>query len=48
MADKFQTHQLLLPPEAAGTRLDQALAVALPEYSRSQLQRWIREGAPDN
>jgi 23S rRNA pseudouridine1911/1915/1917 synthase len=45
MADKFQTHQLLLPPEAAGTRLDQALAVALPEYSRSQLQRWIREGA---
>jgi 23S rRNA pseudouridine1911/1915/1917 synthase len=45
MADKFQTHQLTLPPEAAGARVDQALAAALPQYSRAQLQRWIRDGA---
>jgi 23S rRNA pseudouridine1911/1915/1917 synthase len=34
-----------LPPSAAGLRLDQALAAALPQYSRARLQRWIREGA---
>jgi 23S rRNA pseudouridine1911/1915/1917 synthase len=45
MADKFQIHQLTLPPEAAGVRVDLALAAALPQYSRAQLQRWIREGA---
>jgi 23S rRNA pseudouridine1911/1915/1917 synthase len=33
-----------LPPQAAGRRLDQALADAWPEYSRSRLKRWIDEG----
>lgn len=33
-----------LPVEATGQRLDRALAQALPTYSRSRLQTWIREG----
>ncbi|MGH8206416.1 MAG: 23S rRNA pseudouridine(1911/1915/1917) synthase RluD [Steroidobacteraceae bacterium] len=45
MAVEFQTHLIELPGEAAGQRLDQALAVALPQYSRARLQRWIRAGA---
>jgi 23S rRNA pseudouridine1911/1915/1917 synthase len=35
---------LRLPPQAAGRRLDQALADALPAYSRSRLKRWIDTG----
>ncbi len=31
-------------PELAGRRLDQALARLFPEFSRSRLQAWIREG----
>jgi 23S rRNA pseudouridine1911/1915/1917 synthase len=42
---EFQIHELDLPPASAGMRLDQALAVALPQYSRARLQRWIRLGA---
>ena len=42
---KFQTHRLELPPELAGRRLDQALALLLPQYSRTRIQRWIEEGA---
>ena len=34
----------ILPPELAGLRLDAALAQAFPEYSRSQLSQWLREG----
>ncbi len=45
MPPEFQTHVLELPPSAAGLRLDQALAAALPQYSRARLQRWIRQGA---
>jgi 23S rRNA pseudouridine1911/1915/1917 synthase len=45
MTPEFQTHLLDIPAAAAGQRLDQALAAALPQYSRSRLQRWIREGA---
>jgi 23S rRNA pseudouridine1911/1915/1917 synthase len=45
MASEFQTHVLDLPGSAAGMRLDQALAAALPQYSRARLQRWIRAGA---
>jgi 23S rRNA pseudouridine1911/1915/1917 synthase len=33
-----------IAPEQAGKRLDQALASLLPEYSRSQIQQWIRAG----
>jgi 23S rRNA pseudouridine1911/1915/1917 synthase len=36
--------ELRLPPQFAGRRLDQALAEALPEFSRSRLKRWIDEG----
>src|SRR5665213_915527 len=45
MPSEFQTHVLDLPASAAGLRLDQALAAALPQYSRARLQRWIRAGA---
>src|SRR6202167_2972966 len=45
MPPEFQTHLLELPTSAAGLRLDQALAAALPQYSRARLQRWIRQGA---
>jgi 23S rRNA pseudouridine1911/1915/1917 synthase len=38
-------HQLQLPECPGGQRLDQALAAALPQYSRSRLAGWIREGA---
>jgi 23S rRNA pseudouridine1911/1915/1917 synthase len=33
-----------LPPQAAGRRLDQALAELFPEFSRSRLTAWIRSG----
>jgi 23S rRNA pseudouridine1911/1915/1917 synthase len=42
---KFQTHRLELPIDLAGSRLDQALARLLPQYSRTRIQRWIEEGA---
>ncbi len=42
---EFREHRLELPPEAAGSRLDQALARALPQYSRARLQGWIAAGA---
>lgn len=35
----------MLPPAAAGLRLDQALARELPQYSRARLQGWIEAGA---
>jgi 23S rRNA pseudouridine1911/1915/1917 synthase len=38
-------HQLTLPSCPGGQRLDQALAAALPQYSRSRLAGWIRDGA---
>jgi len=45
MSALIHTHTLVLPTSAAGQRLDQALAVALPQYSRARLQQWIRSGA---
>ena len=44
-AGEFRTHSLDLPVEFAGLRLDQALAKALPQYSRARLQGWIEVGA---
>jgi 23S rRNA pseudouridine1911/1915/1917 synthase len=44
MQAKFQLHEFDLPAEAAGLRLDQALASSLPQYSRARLQRWILSG----
>ncbi|MGB1256398.1 MAG: 23S rRNA pseudouridine(1911/1915/1917) synthase RluD [Thiolinea sp.] len=34
----------IVPPEMAQQRLDQVLAGLCPQYSRSQLQKWIRAG----
>ncbi|HKD55783.1 MAG TPA: 23S rRNA pseudouridine(1911/1915/1917) synthase RluD [Steroidobacteraceae bacterium] len=44
-APEFRQHALTLPAEAAGLRLDQALAQALPQYSRARLAAWIAAGA---
>lgn len=45
MSEEFRTHRLELPATLAGMRLDQALARALPQYSRARLQAWIEAGA---
>ena len=42
---EFHEHRIELAPDAAGLRLDQALARALPQYSRARLQAWIETGA---
>jgi 23S rRNA pseudouridine1911/1915/1917 synthase len=42
---EFRSHALTLPREAAGLRFDQALARALPQYSRTLLSGWIAAGA---
>lgn len=44
-AESLVEHQLQIPACPAGQRLDQALALALPQYSRSRLAAWIKEGA---
>ena len=35
---------LTVPSDLGGLRLDQALQQMLPEYSRSRLQAWIKQG----
>jgi 23S rRNA pseudouridine1911/1915/1917 synthase len=42
---EFRSHALTLPRQAAGLRFDQALARALPQYSRALLASWIEAGA---
>ena len=42
---EFREHRIELAPETAGLRLDQALARALPQYSRARLQAWLESGA---
>lgn len=37
--------KLTVPLEMAGLRLDAALAKLMPDYSRSRLSEWIKEGA---
>jgi len=44
-ATEFRTHSVALSADLAGLRLDQALARALPQYSRARLQSWIEAGA---
>ena len=44
-AGEFRSHALQLPAEAVGLRFDQALARALPQYSRARLRSWIDAGA---
>ncbi|HEX5056813.1 MAG TPA: 23S rRNA pseudouridine(1911/1915/1917) synthase RluD [Gammaproteobacteria bacterium] len=43
MAEPLQI-ELQIPPEAAGKRLDKVLAELFPEYSRSCLQNWLKQG----
>jgi 23S rRNA pseudouridine1911/1915/1917 synthase len=43
--EEFRSHALTLAPEAAGLRFDQALAQALPQYSRARLRAWIEAGS---
>lgn len=43
-ADQENKLELELPEDLAGKRIDQALAKLLPDYSRSQIQLWIKEG----
>jgi 23S rRNA pseudouridine1911/1915/1917 synthase len=38
-------HSARVPLDAAGRRLDQALAAMFPQYSRSRLADWVRAGA---
>lgn len=42
---EFRTHELEITLPLVGLRLDQALARALPQYSRARLQSWIEAGA---
>ena len=42
--DPQETRTAIIPLELAGTRLDQALASLFPEFSRSRLSEWIRQG----
>jgi len=42
--DDSAAHRVTLPAAAAGQRFDQALAQALPEYSRARLRAWIDAG----
>jgi 23S rRNA pseudouridine1911/1915/1917 synthase len=41
MAERLTLH---IPAEHAGKRLDQSLALLLPEHSRSRIQQWIEAG----
>jgi 23S rRNA pseudouridine1911/1915/1917 synthase len=42
--DESSHTEINISPELAGLRLDQALAKLFPDYSRSRLQRWIKDG----
>ncbi|HXC59523.1 MAG TPA: 23S rRNA pseudouridine(1911/1915/1917) synthase RluD [Steroidobacteraceae bacterium] len=44
-AAQIKEHQVVLPPQPGGTRLDLALSLALPQYSRSRLAAWIKAEA---
>jgi len=41
---KLIQQQYRIDAEDAGSRLDQTLSLLLPEYSRSKIQEWIRDG----
>ncbi|MGH8149586.1 MAG: RluA family pseudouridine synthase, partial [Steroidobacteraceae bacterium] len=45
MTAELRTHEITLPADLSGLRLDQALARALPQYSRARLKGWIDLGA---
>lgn len=37
-------HELKIPAECSGLRLDRALAALFPEHSRTRLQNWLKDG----
>jgi 23S rRNA pseudouridine1911/1915/1917 synthase len=39
-----ENRQRNIPQDFAGKRIDQALAILFPDYSRNRLQKWIRDG----
>jgi 23S rRNA pseudouridine1911/1915/1917 synthase len=45
VSERADTLDLVIPSTLGGSRLDQALSSLLPQHSRSQLQRLIRDGA---
>ncbi|HEV2703737.1 MAG TPA: 23S rRNA pseudouridine(1911/1915/1917) synthase RluD [Steroidobacteraceae bacterium] len=45
MSAEFRTHEIDIPEDLVGLRLDQALARLLPQYSRQRLQGWIESGS---
>lgn len=42
--DEVETFEGTIPDEWSGDRLDQALAKLFPDYSRSRLKVWLKEG----
>jgi 23S rRNA pseudouridine1911/1915/1917 synthase len=42
---ELNVHKLVLPKCPEGQRLDLALAAALPQFSRSRLAAWVKDGA---
>ena len=44
MSSRHIKLEATIPPEAAGRRLDQALAALFPDYSRTRLKSWIDGG----
>ncbi len=44
MTIEIKQLQAQIKPEQAGQRLDQTLAQLFPDYSRSRLQQWVKEG----
>lgn len=44
LAVDAETVELQVPNELAGKRLDAALAQLLPDYSRSRISQWIKDG----
>ncbi len=48
MADVRREHlQASVPEHLAGERLDRVLAELFPDFSRSRLQQWVKEGRCD-
>jgi len=41
---KVESHSARIPFEAAGRRIDQVLAELFPEFSRSRLAAWLKDG----
>jgi 23S rRNA pseudouridine1911/1915/1917 synthase len=39
-----ENRQRTIPDDLAGKRIDQALAILFPDFSRNRLQQWIRDG----